>query len=96
VIALLYIAIGALAYHLVTRKPKEDPTMGGRIVPNGNPEAHAAAIAWHKQQHDTFSERHTVDWDTILRDIAHVETPEEVRARVDGYAERHRKHLIFG
>jgi len=40
-------------------KRKEDPTMGGRIVA-GDPESHAAAVAWHRQQHDTFPERHTL------------------------------------
>ena len=57
--ALTYMALGALVYWALTRKRKEDPTCGGRIVP-ADPALHADAVAWHKQQHDTFSARHTL------------------------------------
>lgn len=42
----------------IRRRP--DP-MVGRLVPR-DPELHADICAWHKHQHDTFAERHTVNF----------------------------------
>jgi hypothetical protein len=56
-IALLYIALGALGCYLAMRKPKEDPTMGGRIIvrapiTQGEMDAWTAAntARWHENE----------------------------------------------
>ena len=55
--ALTYMALGALGWHLLTRKPKEDPTLGGRLVLRPvsygpKPPAYTCpeALAWHAEQ----------------------------------------------
>jgi hypothetical protein len=55
VIVLVYAALRAL----LRRKPA-DP-MVGRLVAR-DPGTHAQIVSWHEQQHYTFAQRHTVDW----------------------------------
>jgi hypothetical protein len=52
VLLVLYCAVRALL-----RKKPTDP-MAGRLVPRTG----TVDVSWHKEQHDTFDARHTVDF----------------------------------
>ena len=85
---LLWMALGAVTYRLLTRTPKEDPTMGGRIVPRGyvlDTAAMAAENARRQREHGARVQRtHDVMEAAYQREVAR--TP----------AERDRRRRVFG
>jgi hypothetical protein len=69
----IWIALGILTVKLMTRVPKVDPTMGGRIVPVSTREEQAALhMMWV---------RHRAYVDGLIHRDSPFESPDQARAR---------------
>lgn len=58
----LLILLGVAAVFWYTSQERGEPKLPEIALVERSPELHAEIVSWHKQQHDTFAQRHTVNW----------------------------------